>query len=71
MTEWNEELKQKREAVAAHYAAENERRGKLQRQYDTVKLLANGNDRVLLDWMAQQAREAGMSYGHFVNWLRR
>ncbi len=52
-------------------AAENERRRVLQRQYNTVKELANGNNRALLEWMTQQARQAGMSYGQFVIWLRR
>ncbi len=57
---WNDKL-----------AAENERRRELQRQYDAVKELAAGNNRALLEWMTQQARQAGMSYGQFVIWLRR
>ena len=69
--EWNDKLAAQRAAFEDHYAAENERRGELQRQYDTVKELAAGNDRALLEWMTQQARKAGMSYGYFVSWLRR
>ncbi len=69
--QWNDKLTAQREAFAAHYAAENERWGELQRQYDTVKELAAGNNRALLEWMTQQARQAGMSYGQFVAWLRR
>ncbi len=66
--QWNDKLAAQR---AAHYAAENERRRELQRQYDAVKLLAGNNNRALLEWMTQQARQAGMSYGQFVSWLRR